>query len=181
MVNPETLHELLWCDAEVGNLFWRPRTPDMFRVGKFTAIHSCNNWNSKWAGREAFTAQKTGYQYGRIFDRGYYAHRVIWAMAHGEWPKNEIDHIDHDRGNNNLANLREATAQENRKNMSLPSDNTSGHIGVCWNKAAQKWQAQIKHAGKHQGLGRFNCITAAVLARKLAEKQFGFHENHGAN
>lgn len=74
----------------------------------------------------------------------YMAHRLAWLYSFGVLPKHQIDHIDGNRKNNKLSNLREATNSENQQNLRRPSTaNTSGYIGVSFSKAAKKWKATI--------------------------------------
>ena len=176
----ETLRKILRCDPDTGKLFWRDRTPDLFPYGKQTAEHRCRRWNSHFSGKEAFTADDgAGYRQGTIFDRKYRAHRVIWAMETGAWPDDQIDHIDQDRSNNRFPNLREATSKENCRNTSMRRDNKSGTTGVYWDKATQKWAVRVMIEGHNKNLGRFRCITAAIISRKVAEVRHGYHANHG--
>ena len=178
--SPELLSKILRYDPETGNLFWRTRTPDMFSEGKQTAISSCRAWNAKLDGKEAFTAQDAGgYRVGRIFGRRQLAHRVIWAIETGDWPVLDIDHVDHNPANNRIENLRDVTHQDNSRNASMSRSNTSGTTGVCWSKKSSKWVASIWVAGLRKHLGYFRCITAASIARKAAEVEHGYHENHG--
>lgn len=179
-ISVEQLRELLRYDPQSGKMFWRPRDKSLFRDGKMTAEHSRSIWNARYAGTEAFTADDgKGYLVGGIFGRTHLAHRVIWALVHGEWPTNQIDHINGNRADNRIENLRAATAQENAQNTKLPADNTSGVIGVSWRKRDSKWHASIKANGQAIFLGYFECFEDAVAARKAAEVKFGFHENHG--
>ena len=108
------------------------------------------------AGSRAGTLRKDGYI--GIFINGtyYFAHRVIWVMHNGEIPNVlVIDHIDGDRSNNKLENLRVCTFQENHFNRGKQSNNKSGFKGVSWHKQKQKWVAQIKIEGKNKFLGFF--------------------------
>jgi len=125
-------------------------------------------------------AMPRGYIQVRIETKSYLAHRLIFLLMTGRWPKHEIDHIDHDTGNNRWGNLREATRGENSKNQSSNSRNTSGHIGVCWDKNRKKWEAKINVKRRNVHIGRFEKFEDACNARKAAEKKYGFHPNHGA-
>lgn len=118
-----------------------------------------------------------GYRQIAIKGVQFYAHRLAWFYVHGEWPSNQIDHINHNRDDNRIANLREADDAEQRKNMSRPANNTSGVTGVS--PAFGKWSAQIKHRGRKIHLGLFQEKAHAIIARKAAEKALGFHKNHG--
>jgi hypothetical protein len=116
---------------------------------------------------------------GRIDARGYLAHRVVWALVHGAWPQKQIDHIDHDRTNNRVENLRIVGHQENHRNTTLRKNNASGFMGVSWYKAGEKWTAYIMIDRVKKHLGCFDALEDAVAARRAAEARFGFHENHG--
>lgn len=174
--SPETLRKLLRYEPETGKLFWRERPVDMFTTSSY-----CDRWNSRYAGYEAFTSKNgKGYLVGRILGRTYRAHRVIWAMETGSWPVDQIDHEDHDRSNNRFKNLREVSNAENSRNMSLSCRNSSGIVGVHWNKQREKWHAQILVAGCNIYLGLFDDLSDATAARRVAEIKYKFHENHGA-
>jgi len=176
----ETLRNLLRYEPDTGRMFWRVRDVRFFRNGAHTAAHSCANWNAQYAGKQAFTATDgDGYLHGSIFGKMYRAHRIIFAMVAEGWPKDQIDHEDHDRSNNRFDNLREATNQENGKNQRMPATNTSGHIGVYWVKRDSRWRAQIKTNGKSKHLGCFTAIKDAIAAREAANLKYGFHKNHG--
>ena len=95
-------------------------------------------------------------------------------------PENKpfVDHIDNNRQNNNLKNLRFATSQENSRNRSISSNNTSGTKGVCWNKRYMKWTAQITINGKQINLGSFlNKDDAINIRIQRAKDEFGEFRN----
>jgi hypothetical protein len=108
------------------------------------------------------------------------AHRLAWFYVHGEWPDGVIDHINRDKLDNRLANLRVVTISENRQNMSKYRSNTSGHKGVHWFKAVSKWQAQIKHEGRRHHLGLFHDIEDAAAAYAKAAAAFHKYNPDGA-
>lgn len=178
---PEELRKLLRYEPDTGKLFWRARSVALFSsTGRRSANHACALWNSRFAGKEAFTADDGGgYKSGGIFCRLHRAHRVIWALHHDEWPTHEIDHINGVKDDNRIVNLRDVSHIENSRNTRRSSNNTSGHMGVGWNKARGKWEARIK-VGRQIYLGLFDVFEDAVAARKAAEIKYGFHENHGA-
>ena len=164
----DTLHQLLRYEPETGKLFWKEREDVP------------SQWNARYAGKEAFTCvMGAGYKQGSINSTLLYAHRVIMAMVIGEWPPEDVDHINGDRADNRLCNLRLATRSENMRNMKLPSRNASGCIGVSWDKGTQKWLAQIGIDGRNKYLGVFTSKADAIAARKAAEAELGFHRNHG--
>lgn len=175
--SPELVRELLSYDRDTGRLYWRPRPVSMFSDGGHSAAHTCAKWNSRWAGKEAFTADSHGYRTGAIAGRNIRAHRVIWAIVHGRWP-DRLDHVDGDRGHNRLENLREVSQSDNLRNACRRSDNSSGITGVYWSKEREKWAAFIK-AERVISLGRYETFAEAVAARRAAEKVLRYHPNHG--
>jgi len=120
-----------------------------------------------------------GYIAVTINRKRYLAHRLAWFITYGSWPKNEIDHLNHVRVDNRLANLRETTRQENMRNASLSKASTSGVTGVYWNKRDEIWNPAIMVNGKTIHLGAFTDKFEAICARKSAENKYGFHANHG--
>jgi hypothetical protein len=80
-----------------------------------------------------------------------------------------VDHINRNKLDARCANLRLTSQNMNMHNMSMPNTNTSGVIGVTWNKARSKWQAQIRISGLHRNLGCFNTIAEAAEVRRNAE------------
>lgn len=178
-VTPEILRQLLRYDPETGKLFWRERGPEWFTAGKDSAAHNAAKWNARFAGREAINSAGSshGYLDGAILGIGVLAHRVAFAITHGRWPVG-VDHIDGDKRNNRLDNLREADQAENTLNCKIRSDNPSGAAGI-WQLKRGGWRARIKKAGTVTDLGQFDTKEAAVAARKDAELRLGFHANHG--
>jgi hypothetical protein len=173
-ITPEILRQLLRYEEETGKLFWLPRGQEWFADGR-----QCAAWNTRWANKQAFTNVKgNGYLSGNILGMSFYAHRVGWAIATGEWPRHEVDHLNGQRSDNRLENLRDASPKENQRNQKRSSRNTSGDVGVYWHKRAQKWAVQI-FPGKAVWLGLFPDKASAVKARKDAETSLGFHPNHG--
>jgi hypothetical protein len=171
-VNPAILRQLLRYDPETGKLFWRKREASALISGAYA-----RRFNTRFAGTEAFTALcSNGYKQGHVLSGKQLAHRVIWAIANGEWP-DEIDHIDGDRANNCIANLRNVSRSTNCKNLASQARRASGHIGVRFTKG--RWQASITANGKRLHLGRFEREADAIAARKAAERELGFHPNHG--
>lgn len=125
------------------------------------------------------TISQGGYLLIEIGKKKYRAHRLAWLYVHGRFPVDQIDHINHLRADNRIINLREATNQENSKNISLRKDNVSGITGVYFRKEMKKWGAFINHNTKRIHLGFFKDFFEAVSVRKSAENKYGFHQNHG--
>ena len=128
----------------------------------------------------AGSMSKRGYLTVRIDGKAYPVHRVIWALLYGEDSLPEqLDHINHHRDDNRLCNLRPVTKRDNAKNKILPSNNTSGVIGVHWNKQKKKWVGAIKINGRSVESRIFSKKEDAIAHRKALEKKYGFHKNHG--
>lgn len=163
---PEMLRQVLRYEPDTGKLFWLRRPRDMF-VSK----RGCSTWNARFASKEAMTAISGGYHVGKVNYKLCMAHRVIWALVHGHWPENDIDHINGYRADNRLANLREATRSQNNVNSGVRADNTSGFKGVHFNKQQGKWQAQVYRNGKSKHLGFFVAAAEAGKAYQEAAKR----------
>ena len=109
----------------------------------------------------------------------YQAHQLAWFYHYGYFPKGQIDHINHNKSDNRICNLREVSEKDNHKNRPKQVNNTSGCTGVSWYKLTNKWIAHIQVNKKHITLGYFNTFTEAVRTRKEAEVKYGFYKNHG--
>jgi hypothetical protein len=162
------LRKLLSYDPDTGVMTWRRRDN----------VRAC--WNTRYAGQPALhCVHEDGYRKGRIRRVLFRAHRVAWALHHGSWPAGHIDHVNGDRADNRIENLRDVARHENQRNMRRPSDNTSGRIGVWWHKRNKKWVAEIRTAGRKNHLGSFSSFDEACRAREAAERVDGYHANHG--
>lgn len=178
--SPELLRQLLEYAPETGVFTWRHRAAETFRDGKRPPEHTAGIWNTANAGKQALTfPDGRGYYRGKIMGRNHKAHRVAWAIYHGVWPDGEIDHINGERTDNRIANLRVVSRQENSRNKPRQVNNTSGATGVARDKQSGKWSAWVKIDGKNQNLGLYHNFGDAVAARKEAERKIGFHANHG--
>ena len=95
-----------------------------------------------------------------------YMHRVIWELIHGPIPGGfDIDHVDRDGLNNRGDNLRLATPQQQNCNRGKQSNNTSGLVGVSWDKHKGRWHARAQLNGRKKHLGYFHSAIEASLAR----------------
>lgn len=174
------LNAYLKADFEAGTLIWRPRHICSFLMAK-NPQRMCASWNGRYANKPALTADNgVGYKWGSISNSLYLTHRVLYAMFHGHWPEIEIDHINHDRSDNSISNLREVSHSENCKNTSLRKSSKSGITGVCWHKAAGKWWAQTVADGVHYHIGLFEDKDEAANAVAVYRRQLGFSLGHGA-
>ena len=163
------------------DMTWKPRSAEMFSSSRTRSSQSyCDMWNAKHAGMPVFTRHHgVEGKRGSLFGKTIYQHQVVWAFHYGTWPEKDIDHINGDRNDNSITNLRLVSHAENMRNKAKPKSNTSGYVGVVWSKSEKKWQSRITKDGKRVHLGYYVCIDDAVSARSLAEKEMGFHKNHG--
>ena len=173
---PETLRKLLSYDPDTGLLTWKRRPIEMFATK-----NAFKSWNTRYCGNLAFgSIDGRGYRQGAIFSKYCLGHRVAYAVYYGVWPVGDIDHINGDRADNRIANLRDVTRSENQRNSKIPSNNTSGRIGVSWHSNTRKWLASIGVGERKQKhLGIFTNIEDAIAARAAAEVEYGYHPNHG--
>jgi len=118
-----------------------------------------------------------GYAQGKIGGKVNRIHKMITQHFNGH-----VDHENHDRLDNRFSNLRDVTPSENQRNRSIGSLNKSGHIGINEVKGVRgsTWRTTIWDGKKKVHLGVFKTIDKAIVARKAAEVELGFHKNHGA-
>ncbi len=120
-------------------------------------------------GSPAGTTQADGYRRVRLMGRDYKAHRLAWLLYHGVDPGAlHIDHIDGNRSNNAINNLRLCTQRQNSRNMPVKKNNTSGVPGVSWHRKTGKWRAYVNRERKQHYLGVFETLAEAVEARNHA-------------
>lgn len=171
----EQLREAVSYDPISGKLTWLHRPLSHFGSDRYY-----RSINRRCAGTEAFAQiSQYGYAVGCIFQQKIMAHHAAFALMTGRWPQSEIDHINGHRADNRWVNLREVTHAENGRNVSLGSANTSGIMGVRWQAQTKAWVAYIRSGGKARHLGSFRTCEDALAARKKAERELGFHPNHG--
>lgn len=127
---------------------------------------------STMIGKRAGTTDISGYRRIGINNKTYLEHRLVWLYAHGYFPTHCIDHINGVKDDNRIRNLREATNTENMENRQKQRNNTSGFIGVTWNKSKKKWQSQLMKHGKNYFLGYFNEPEIAHEAYLKAKSEY---------
>lgn len=179
IVTPALIRQLLDYDSEAGLLYWKPRGEELFTAKRFSASRACRSWNTRYAGKIAFSQVGTdGYPAGRVLGHQIAAHRVVWAWVYGVWP-DVIDHQNHNRQDNRIANLRNISVAENRKNVRY-NPPKSGKTSVHWRERHQRWSAKIGIGNKRsKSLGLYVDLVDAVAAREAAERELGYHTNHG--
>lgn len=123
------------------------------------------------AGAVAGRRHPNGYTYITVDYQHYRAHRLAWLWVFGVWPNGDIDHINRERSDNRISNLRSVTKSENQQNRSINSNNKSGFMGVSWHGKSLRWQAHIRTNGKSRNLGTYLTPEAASAAYIAAKKQ----------
>lgn len=154
MVTQDRLKKLLSYDPLTGLLSWNET--------RRTRKNGCVAGNLR----------PDGYRRIQVDKKLYYAHQLIWLWVYGEIPSQEVDHINRDRDDNRLCNLRLAKPGENSQNKARYKTNTSGCAGVGWNTKAGKWQARIMHKGKSIHLGYHETLEEAAAARAAAKAKY---------
>lgn len=173
---PEELRQLLHYEPDTGKLFWKERPISLFKQdidapGRQRTAQKI--WNTRYAGKEAFTAKSRGYHYGALFNRCVFAHRVIWAIHTGQWPEEDVDHINGNPADNRITNLRALSHRENLRNRAAPRNNTSGIVGV-----SAEQNGFVAYIGSFH-LGRWATIEEAAAARYAAMRIIDYHHTHG--
>lgn len=129
--------------------------------------------------RVSSTKHTNGYIMVSVCRKKFLAHRLAWEFVNGEFT-GEIDHIDNDKTNNSISNLRLVTRSQNQQNMPKRSNNTSGVKGVSWIKSKSKWRAKVVKEGVEYVAGYFSNIDDAKRAVEgLRDKICGQYKNHG--
>lgn len=163
MLTRDLLHELF--EYKDGVLYWKVSKAFCICVGDVAG-----NINSK------------GYHVTSINYKPRLNHRLIFLMHHGYLPK-MIDHIDGDKLNNRIENLRPANPFENACNSKLRSKNKSGYSGVSWSKQSRKWQVSIQLSRKKKHLGFYTTLKeAGEVATAFRKEHHGefYRENTSA-
>jgi len=150
--NREELNSLFDYDSTSGDLIWKKKINNRAPVGS-VAGSLCGNYPAI-----------------RIFGRRYYKHRLVWVYHYGSLDsRKEIDHINRNKLDSRIENLRVVTHKQNHSNRGATRTNSSGHVGVIWYKKTNRWRADITRAGRHYCLGYFKDFKDAARARVLAE------------
>lgn len=155
MITQQKLLELF--DYQNGSLFWKSKPAKQISVGS-----------------KAGCINNHGYSVVRIDGILYRTHRIIFLMHHGYLPK-YIDHADGNPLNNNIENLREATACENAYNKPAQSNNKSGEKGVRWHKQIKHWCVEIQVNKVKHYLGIYKDLELAALV--ASEARTLYHGN----
>jgi len=123
-----------------------------------------------WKGQLAGSLGNCGYHRTYIKGKIFLNHQIVWLWHYGYIPENEIDHIDRDKTNNRIENLREVSRSCNAKNLTILASNTSGVTGVGWYKRQSMWESHISVKGRKIHIGRDKDYVEAVAMRLAAEQ-----------
>jgi hypothetical protein len=154
-ITQERLKELLHYDPDTGVFIWIKKSSPKTLIGS-----------------AAGSLSKEGYWRIMIDGKSHKTHRLAWLYVYGEFPNGILDHINRDKADNRISNLRIVTFSENNQNSKIYKNNTSGVTGVYWHKVQQKWKACVRISRKLKHLGSFITMEEAIAARRLAEKEF---------
>jgi len=143
-------------------------------TGIFTRVNPPRGYRSPKKG--ITTRGNNDYIQLKIEKKIYQAHRLAWLYVYGSFPDVPLDHIDGDRLNNRISNLRRATTKQNNENRKMQSNNTSGYRGVCWSKRQKAWKATVRHNGELLYLGYYKDINDAVMIVKNKREELFTHD-----
>lgn len=161
LLTQEYLKSILDYDLDTGIFTWKVKKSQVAKAGDVAG----------W--------EYNGYREIEIDNKKYKAHRLAWLYVHGEMPKNLIDHIDNNRSNNKISNLREATYQTNSENYKTPKTNKSGVKNVSWYKKLNKWVVSISVEKTKKTIGYFDDLEfAELVAIEARNKYRGEFANH---
>lgn len=151
----DRLKELLQYDADTGRFVWKIKPNRRVVVGTEAG------------------ANKDGYVVIRLSGVNYFAHRLAWLYVHGKWPNEHIDHINGDRADNRLCNLRDVNRSTNMRNMRAHKDSMVPLVGVSIDSRRSKpYRASIYTDGKHKHIGYFATADEARVAYMQAKEKY---------
>ena len=157
IITKDYLHQLF--EYREGKLYWKIQRTNKTKAGML--VGSFAEYNTVCLNRK-----KIG------------VHRIVFMMFHGYMP-DFIDHIDGNRLNNKIENLRPATNIQNQQNAKLSVKNTSGYKNVCWAKSHNKWKISLLINKKFVVIGYTNNLElAGLIAKEARIKHFGEFARH---
>lgn len=158
----EILRENLRYDPDDGKFYWLKQRTGRAKVGM---VAGCFD--------------KEGYRVIGMFGSLWFAHRLAWLDVHGCWPKLHIDHINGDKDDNRICNLREADTSQNGFNRKVSKNNSLGRKNIYSTYNGKKFVVALKIDGKQKVFGTFDDIeTAELVAHAVREKYHGAFVRH---
>lgn len=163
MLSKEQLLEIF--EYKDGELYWKTHTGNRYKTNKIAGY-----------------LHPSGYKYTGVLGKRYKNHRIIWMMHYGFLPK-EIDHIDRNKQNNRIENLRESNRVLNMQNVDMRKNNSSGFKNVYWHKGNKQWQVKMNIDKKTKLFGYFDNLELAGLVAEEARNKHHkyFAKLRGAN
>jgi hypothetical protein len=155
MITQDKVQSLFNYDSETGIFTRKVKTTAKTKIGDVVGYDN-----------------KNGYKKISIDNKLYFSHRLAWLYVYGVWPEKGLDHINRNRSDNRLCNLRLANQSENTQNTAIRKNNTSGYKGVTFCKNTNKWISQIMINYKHIYIGKYETPEIAYeqyinMAKKL--------------
>lgn len=154
-LNAAELRQALQYDPETGVFAW---APGQHRAGA-QAGYLCE-----------------GYRVIKILGRPQKAHRLAWLYVYGDWPAGQIDHVNGERDDNRIANLRDCSQAQNRQNLRRSyRNNSAGLLGTSFDKKTGKWRSQIQVGMRKEHIGLFASAQAAHEAYVERKRKIHTH------
>lgn len=152
----ERLQEVLNYDKDTGRFTWKIRKANHIHIGAVAG--NLNLW--------------TGYRSLMVDGTVYLEHRLAWKLVYGQLPTKALDHIDGNKANNAISNLREVSHAENLQNIhSAMKNNRCGMLGVSLDNRSGRYQARIRLSGVSKSLGNFADKHEAHAAYLKAKRE----------
>jgi hypothetical protein len=155
-VSYDRLREILTYIPDTGVWLWKD-PPPRSKVNKGD-LAGCISRNTKHP--------DNCYRRIKIDGRMYKAAILAWFWTYGVWPSKDLDHANGDSLDDRINNLREATDSQNRANSRVPMHNTSGFMGINWNKRNKRWHVRVMKEGYRHWVGAFKSLDEAKEAHR---------------
>jgi hypothetical protein len=147
-ITAENVKDFFSYEKSTGKLFWKVKRSHNALIGE-----------------EAGCVEKRhGYRVIRVLNHRYKAHRIVWLYVYGKWPSGIIDHINRNKTDNRVENLRDTTTQINNLNKGLSKASKTGIKNITWHTRDNRYRAAFTINGKQKHLGYFKSIEEAMSA-----------------